>query len=90
MLNIIFKFNIRWLRVFQGGLLSALPLVGTYLVALVISLTWISYELSVPWFESNLLFQPNIDTPSFIYQNLDASTIDLASAYESNTESVDT
>ena len=72
----------RWL---QGLLLSALPLVGTYLVALVISLTWISYERSHPWFESNLLYQPKIDAPSFIYQNLDSATIDLASAYESNT-----
>ena len=71
----------RWL---QGLILSALPLVGTYLVALVISLTWVSYERSNPWFESNLLYQPNIDTPSFIYQDLDASTIDLASAYETN------
>ena len=72
----------RWL---QGLLLSALPLVSTYLTALVISLTWISYELSDPWFKSNLLYQPKIDTPSFTYQKLDASTIDLASAYESNT-----
>ena len=69
----------------QGLLLSALPLVGTYLFALVISLTWVGYERSHPWFESNLLYQPKIDAPSFIYQNLDTSTIDLASAYESNT-----
>ena len=72
----------RWL---QGLLLSALPLAGTYLFVLVISLTWISYECSDPWFESNLLYQPNIDAPSFIYQKLDSATIDLAKAYESNT-----
>ena len=78
--NVLQKLS-RWL---QGLLLSALPLVGTYLVALVISLTWVSYERSNPWFESNLLYQPNIDAPSFIYQDLDASTIDLASAYETN------
>ena len=71
----------RWL---QGLLLSALPLVGIYLTALVISLTWVSYKHSDPWFKSNLLYQPNIDAPSFIYQDLDASTIDLASAYETN------
>ena len=73
---------LRWL---QGLLLSALPLVGAYLAALVISLTWISYERSDQWFESNLLYQPKIDAPSFIYSELDASTIDLASAYESST-----
>ena len=72
----------RWL---QGLLLGALPLVGTYLVALVISLTWISYEHSHPWFKSNLLYQPKIDAPSFIYQNLNTDTIKLASAYENNT-----
>ena len=71
----------RWL---QGLLLSALTLIGTYLTALVISLTWVSYKHSDPWFKSNLLYQPNIDTPSFIYQDLDASTIVLASAYETN------
>ena len=88
----------RWL---QGLLLSALPLVGAYLVALVISLTWISYEHSKSWFAKrelwflmsnnssypyiNLLYLPKIEAPNFIYQNLDVSTIDLASAYESNT-----
>ena len=73
---------LRWL---QALLICAVPLVGAYLVALVISLTWISYECSDPWFESNLLYQPNIDAPSFIYQKLDSATIDLAKAYESNT-----
>ena len=71
----------RWL---QGSLLSALPIVATYLVALVISLTWISYERSDPWFENYSLYRPKIDAPSFTYQKLDMSTIDLASAYETN------
>ena len=72
----------RWL---QGLLLSALPLAGTYLFVLVISLTWISYERSDPWFENYSLYRPKIDAPSFIYQKLDSATIDLAKAYESNT-----
>ena len=72
----------RWL---QGLLLSALPLAGTYLFVLVISLTWIRYERSDPWFENYSLYRPKIDAPSFIYQKLDSATIDLAKAYESNT-----
>ena len=72
----------RWL---QGLILSALPLVGTYLVALVILLTWVSYERSDPWFENYSLYKPKIDAPSFIHQDLDTTTINLASAYESNT-----
>ena len=72
----------RWL---QGLILSVLPLVGTYLVALVILLTWVSYERSDPWFENYSLYKPKIDAPSFIHQDLDTTTINLASAYESNT-----
>ena len=68
----------------QHLLLGALPLNSIYVVMLVVSLTWISYELSHPWFKSNLLYRPNIDAPSFIYQKLDSATIDLAKAYESN------
>ena len=78
--NVLQKLS-RWL---QGLLLSALPLVGTYLFALVVSLTWISYERSDPWFENYSLYKPKIDAPSFTYQKLDTSTIDLASAYETN------
>ncbi len=71
----------RWL---QDLLLSALPLVGTYLTALVISLTWISYELSDPWFDSPLLYIPKIEARGFIYQDLDENIITLTSIKETN------
>ena len=79
-----------WLQnifhILKGLLLGAVPLLGCYFFALVILLTKVSYERSDPWFDNYLPYRPNIDAPSFIHQDLESvTTIDLASAYESNT-----
>ena len=76
----------------RGLLLGVLPLVGTYLVAVVILLTWANYNFSNPlftqirnsWLINGLLYLPKIDAPSFVYKELDADTIKLAAAYENN------
>ena len=73
----------------QRSLLIGLPLVGAYLAVLVILLTWFSYEQSNKWLTSNLLYQPNINAPSFVYKDLGTDSLELAAAYESSSTRAD-